>query len=283
MTCLACGSENKPENRFCGLCGVAVTGNQPAATTCASCGNTNEPTYSFCGKCGAKIERREPAKVGSANAIAHENLRTVDLAASSPRGTSPKLAEKPQAPSGAMPSRAGQGNSLDRNQDGSTYAMPDSKRKTVPTTIGGPSFLGLSSDSENSEYLFEDEGHSASGLRILLVILLLAGIAGAILLQVRSRHATPKPPELARPSSASAPVPQGENQLPATQRDAKNDTSSAAPVNNADAEQHPDHAEAREEENKAASAPKPSVDTPAKEPGSKEPSSKDNQTADSEV
>lgn len=289
MTCLVCGSENKPENRFCGLCGGVLVGRrqgeddagQSPATACASCGNTNDPIYNFCGTCGVKIERRKLAEGGSADATAHESLPTADLAASSPRGALPKLTEKPLMALGTMASGAVRARSIDRNPDGPAHAMPNPKRKAIPTTISGPSFLGLSSDSENGEYLLEEDegGSSGSGLRVLLVVLLFAGIAGAILLQVRSKHtATPQPPELATSASAGLPGPQAESRLPSTPGGPQNGTSSTGPVNNADVEHHPLQPEAREDENKAASAPNSPLDMSAKD---LEP--KDNQTVGSEV
>lgn len=290
MTCLICGSENKPENRFCGSCGGPLTKPQSATNTCSSCGNINEPTYKFCGKCGAKIERRGPAAGGDVDVSRREKPRTAEPPVSSPHEGLPKLIEKPAITSETTPSRTGRSGSLDRNQDGPAKPMPAHTAKAASMSIGGPSFLGLNSDSDNSDYLLEDEGSSGGGgLRILLVILLLAGVAGAILLQVRSKHtANPKPPELA----ASVPVPSAENQMPSTQDDVQHDTNSAGPANRANADQHPRQSESKEEdENKVASTAKSSADISAKEMDSgdsksgdsKSSKSKDDQAVESDV
>jgi class 3 adenylate cyclase/predicted ATPase len=50
MTCLACGTENKPGRKFCSRCGAAL------ARTCSECGAANEPDDSFCGECGTSLE-----------------------------------------------------------------------------------------------------------------------------------------------------------------------------------------------------------------------------------
>src|SRR5882672_1368159 len=104
MTCHVCGGENKPENRFCGSCGVALIQGQPAAAACPSCGNINEPAYKFCGKCGTKLKLQEPAKGNGADAVKNENLGMADAAGSSPRKDPPKLTEKTALSSKAIPS-----------------------------------------------------------------------------------------------------------------------------------------------------------------------------------
>lgn len=80
------------------------------------------------------------------------------------------------------------------------------------TGIQGPSFLGLSDEPEDdTTYLLEEENSSHSGLRKLVLLVILAAIVGLIFVQYRSSlHANPKP----EPSHSS---PQGQNQSsPAT-------------------------------------------------------------------
>jgi hypothetical protein len=288
MTCLVCGSENKPENRFCGSCGVAVSGSQSAAAACSSCGNINEPNYKFCGKCGAKIERRDLAEGSGAAEKTQEDVRAADLAASNPQEGPSKPAEKAPvlsatAPSGTTPSRTARADVPERDQDKSADVIPDPKRKAAYTAIGGPSFLGLGSDSENAEYLLEeDEGSSGRGrFRVLLAVLLLAGIAGTIFLQARARHnATSKSPELAKAVSADVAAPQAET--PSAPENAPSDANPTGPVNSADADQHPRQPEASEGESKTANATTPSADAPTKEPDTKKPDTKeDNQPVES--
>lgn len=75
------------------------------------------------------------------------------------------------------------------------------------TGIQGPSFLGLSDEPEDdTTYLLEEENSSHSGLRKLVLLVILAAIVGLIFVQYRSSlHANPKP----EPSHSS---PQGQNQ-----------------------------------------------------------------------
>jgi hypothetical protein len=66
----------------------------------------------------------------------------------------------------------------------------------------------LSDDSEDDgSYLMEDEGSSGSGLRKLVLLVILAAIVGLIFVQYRSSiHANPK----AAPPAQPSPAPQGE-------------------------------------------------------------------------
>jgi len=47
--CSNCGTENRPDRKFCLRCGRAL------ALRCAECGAANEPDASFCGECGAGV------------------------------------------------------------------------------------------------------------------------------------------------------------------------------------------------------------------------------------
>jgi hypothetical protein len=81
--------------------------------------------------------------------------------------------------------------------------------------ISGPSFLGLNSQPDNNEgveYLLEDEP-SGSGLRKLLLLVILAAILGLLFVQWRSSlRANPKPPAPAKSDpSTPANAPQGSN------------------------------------------------------------------------
>lgn len=74
------------------------------------------------------------------------------------------------------------------------------------TGIQGPSFLGLSDEPEDdTSYLLEDDNSSRSGLRKLVLLVILAAIIGLIFVQYRSSiRANPK----TEPSHSS---PQGQN------------------------------------------------------------------------
>jgi len=49
VTCSSCGSDNRPNRRFCHACGAALT------IACGRCGSLNEPGDAFCGNCGSAI------------------------------------------------------------------------------------------------------------------------------------------------------------------------------------------------------------------------------------
>src|SRR5262249_55702395 len=94
MQCAFCGTENRPENKFCGMCGgrlerrkterrVSLCG---VSVKCDSCGHPNEPSFKFCGMCGTRIERRLQERRGNddaarAGAIANVQLPTPEVKA----------------------------------------------------------------------------------------------------------------------------------------------------------------------------------------------------------
>jgi len=49
MHCPECDHENRPESRFCVVCG------NPLPSSCPACGAKNEPESRFCGQCGAPL------------------------------------------------------------------------------------------------------------------------------------------------------------------------------------------------------------------------------------
>jgi hypothetical protein len=80
--------------------------------------------------------------------------------------------------------------------------------------IVGPSFLGLSDESEDDpSYLMEDEASSGSGLRKLVLLVILAAIIGLIFVQYRSslranpKAAPPPQPSPASPQGQTSPAP----------------------------------------------------------------------------
>ena len=57
MRCASCGTENRPDRKFCAQCGAGL------ALACPSCGAANLPGERFCGDCGRPLQ--DPAKPGS--------------------------------------------------------------------------------------------------------------------------------------------------------------------------------------------------------------------------
>ncbi len=61
--CSSCGTENEPNRKFCGECGLAL------ARACPSCGAANAPATKFCGECGSSlVAGSAPVAVGAATA-----------------------------------------------------------------------------------------------------------------------------------------------------------------------------------------------------------------------
>jgi Double zinc ribbon len=223
MQCTFCGTENRPEYKFCGMCGVRMERRQAerrvrpngVSMKCESCGHMNDAGLKFCGMCGTRVERRLQERRGSDNeqaraaAIANAQLPTPEVA-----GSKSKLKERPPAPAAVAdipaPGPRRPEPAIFRNEPANSSQINGSQ-------ISGPSFLGLGSQGEgNGEYLLEDEP-SRGGLRKLLLLVILAAIFGLAFVQWRSSFkASPKPaPAQAEPSPSTAP--QGSNETAPSQ------------------------------------------------------------------
>ncbi|MGZ4831217.1 MAG: double zinc ribbon domain-containing protein [Candidatus Angelobacter sp.] len=233
MVCTFCGTENRPEYKFCGTCGVRMERRQVdrrsrqsgVSTKCAGCGHVNEPGMKFCGMCGTRIERRVEERRSTedeprAAAIANAQLPSPDVR----RRTTTQVAAPPEPIDEAPLSLPRRGEpAIFRNEP--TRNEPTRKESThldIPRNepgnggrISGPSFLGLNSQPESNgevEYLLEDEP-TGSGLRKLILLVILAAILGLVFVQWRSSFkANPKPaPAKTEPSTTPATAPQGSN------------------------------------------------------------------------
>src|SRR5262249_40722003 len=95
MQCAFCGTENRPEYKFCGMCGVRLERRKAerrvsprgVSVKCDSCGHPNELSFKFCGMGGARLERRLEERRGPgdaaarAGAIANAQLPTPEVKA----------------------------------------------------------------------------------------------------------------------------------------------------------------------------------------------------------
>jgi len=177
MLCTFCGTENRPENKFCGMCGVRLERRKEqrrirhtATVKCDSCGHLNDLGTKFCGICGVRVDRRAVERRTivpgpRATAIANVQLPTPDV----PGSTSGVAAAEidPLAPPASDEIEA-------RQAAAAIFRSQPSPR----TTISGPSFLGLGSDptNDNGGYLLDDESSSGSvGKIVLFVVLILVG------------------------------------------------------------------------------------------------------------
>ena len=68
MMCPRCRSENAPDQRFCGECGV------PLAMACAACSEPISPGQKFCGQCGAPLGQVVGATFASPEAYTPKHL-----------------------------------------------------------------------------------------------------------------------------------------------------------------------------------------------------------------
>jgi Double zinc ribbon len=218
MMCSFCGTVNHPENRFCGMCGVRFERRkterrslESGRQVCVSCGHANESGHKFCGLCGSRVDRREQerrvvASVANirATAVANAQLPAPEGTGISPASLSRSAALRStvQTASGIAPVRP-------------RPAPAPRSEPAVNATIGGPSFLGLSSEPQSSpEYLLEDESSSRGGLRKLVLLIILAVVAGLAYMQWRSTHNGAKSPTAPQAEPASVPDPHGSNKVP---------------------------------------------------------------------
>jgi hypothetical protein len=211
MLCTFCGTENRPEYKFCGICGVRLDRRQlerrlpriGAGMKCGECGHVDDAGLKFCGMCGTRVERRmqERRNTGDeprAAAIANAQLPTPDVA----RRVATQVPSLPAPPENVPVSLPRKGEpAIFRNEPGNG------------ANISGPSFLGLNSQPDgNVEYLLEDEP-TGGGLRKLVLLLILAAILGLVFVQWRSSFkANPKPVPAKTEPSTPSPGPQGSNQ-----------------------------------------------------------------------
>src|SRR5436190_13444616 len=56
VRCAACGTENRPDRKFCSQCGAGL------ALACVACGAANLPGERFCGECGRPLETSAAAQ-----------------------------------------------------------------------------------------------------------------------------------------------------------------------------------------------------------------------------
>jgi len=224
MICTFCGSENRAENRFCGMCGVRLERrtaerrvSQMGSLRCPSCSHVNDPGYRFCSMCGTRIERRVQDRRGADDQIRATALANAQLPppeSSRLKTALPREPEIPPAPD--VPAKAASVASVlsrGRTQSGTIYMNPE--KITSSTSIGGPSFLGLNSEPlSEGEYLLEDDSSSRGGLRTLVLLAILAAILGLIFVQWRSSYRANPRPQPAKPAPSDY-QPQGDNRPPA--------------------------------------------------------------------
>jgi len=221
MLCTFCGTENRPEYKFCGSCGVRLERRQlerrkdksGVSTKCESCGHVNEPGMKFCGMCGTRVERRMAERRGASDEARAAAIANAQL-------PSPEVASRKTARVAATAVEDAAPVSIPRRGEPAIFRDEPGRKESVRQESGngghisGPSFLGLNAQpgsNSDGEYLLEDEP-SGGGLRKLILLLIIAAIAGLLFVQWRSSFkANPKPaPTKVEPSTPAA-GPQGSN------------------------------------------------------------------------
>jgi hypothetical protein len=236
MICSFCGTDNREGNRFCGFCGVRLerrraerrVQNESAYLKCEACGNVNEPGYKFCGMCGTRVERRMADRRGLGASVRSMNGSSGNVMVAPPETSAVKVAGE-QSTSAARES----GSDFSRHSSAAPiFRSEPVERVTAERSdrsgIHGPSFLGLNDEAEeDTSYLMEDEQSSGSGLRKLVLLVILAAIVGLIFVQYRSSlRATPKAAPSAQPTPSAAPQNQSQ---PSTAPSAVPDQSQVQP------------------------------------------------------
>lgn len=230
MQCAFCGTENRPEFKFCGMCGVRLERRHeerrasPAGQSakCPSCGHMNEAGLKFCGMCGTRTERRQQERrgaegdAGRAAAIANAQLPTPD-AATRNKIAPPRVVTATESLPDVPPAGLRRDSAIFRNElppDGRSTDSSSRGQSSSSASVSGPSFLGLNSQSSgDGEYLLEDEP-SGGGLRKLVLLVIIAAIIGLVFVQWRSSFKANPKPAPAKSEPATLPPPQGSNQPP---------------------------------------------------------------------
>src|SRR5262245_6929995 len=218
MLCTFCGTDNHQDNKFCGMCGVRLERRKVerrayrsnSTLNCQACGHANEPGHRFCGMCGGVVERRSKERRETAteqppvSALVNAQLPAPEIpVATASEPESSDIATEPVVevppPRTVAPAH--------RNAPGARTAP------ARPRGIGGPSFLGLSDDppGQSADYLLEEDGSSGGVIRKLVLVTLLAVIAGSAVVYWRSSlRAALKPyiPVKTQPAAAPAPSPE---------------------------------------------------------------------------
>jgi hypothetical protein len=198
---------------------------QSGSAKCAGCGHVNEPGMKFCGMCGTRVDRRMEERRGASEASRAAAIANAQL-------PSPEVKSRATTQVAAPPVSSDEARVELPRRGEPTIFRNDPPREAVRAEsvsseairkesgnggrISGPSFLGLNSQPDNNEgveYLLEDEP-TGSGLRKLLLLVVLAAILGLLFMQWRSSFkANPKPPAPAKSDpSTPANAPQGNNQ-----------------------------------------------------------------------
>ena len=231
MLCTFCGTDNRAENKFCGMCGVRLERRKverrvqqtSASTKCPSCNHVNEQGYKFCAMCGARVDRR----ISERRISLSEQPRATAVANAQipgPEGTAVATAEAAPAP---YQETAGEEPFTSMPAEPLSHGTPASRS----TTIGGPSFLGLSDDTENSaDYLLQDEGSSVGVLRKLVLIAVLAAVGGLVFMQWRSGFPILQSIQRSDDSATTKPLPSPEQSQSPSQSNQKTTANAAAGV-----------------------------------------------------
>ncbi len=224
MLCTFCGTENRPENKFCGMCGVKLERRKverrvrhgAASLKCASCGNVIEAGNTFCGMCGARVERRiseRRAGQGRASAIANVQLPTPEVLEASEPAAKPQAELKPDVavePNPELLAPPPAEDTLPRPHAAIFRSSSGNGKPAQPSTISGPSFLGLSDGSGSSgDYLLEEEKSSGGMVRTLVFLTVLVALVGLAAFEWRSSlRASQRAPEPSRAAPAASPSPE---------------------------------------------------------------------------
>ncbi len=260
MLCTFCGMENRPESKFCGMCGVSLErrkverrlGQGGVTLRCQSCGHENELRHTFCAWCGTRVDRRvQERRAGSpeqqpAVAMANAQLPAPEGAENKESELQPAIANgelsAPEAPGKKeselqpplltpaqiqAPAQATEAPSHPKPPPAIFRSEP---ANTSSSSMRVPSFLGLNDPPKNQgKYLLEGEGSSRGVLRKLALVAILAALLGWIFVPWHSIfRASPRSAAPPKTEPAATPSPQGQKQSPASQN-TENPAANGAP------------------------------------------------------
>ena len=215
MRCPQCASENPADYRFCGMCGTPLEKAAPVAEPVTRSAKPEEPVTVPADEILARVEKFKP-KSRSNGGTSLLGLNDTEAPHTDRRLNETSNVRSDRAPFDLPPQPA------DRAEPATKPVEWGAHRDSpAPSTISGPSFLGLGGDpprggyaetSRDLNYLFdEDEQPRRSYGRFIGILLVLAVLAGLGYLQYKRSGGSWTPPWAKGPAQtpiqASQPQP----------------------------------------------------------------------------
>ena len=288
MLCPQCRQDNPSTNRFCGMCGsrlqAADSAAEPRSSPALSSSRQDERVEAWQREAAARAERERAAHEREvAERAQRAAIRERELAA---QAEAERAAQEREAAQKAERERAArEREALDRavRMRAPASAPPESRATT--TSVGGPSFLGLSASDDTQPIHYEDAEYGPNDLygggrsykRAIWLLIILLVVAGLGFLQWRYSHSlqasqSPQKPSAAEPSESKPANAEAQREAEMAQN---SEVQNAAPQSDESAPPTSERKKAESQKtNKTDESTKPKQETPAAEQESQQDNEK---------